>query len=279
MSQTNFVTVTVTISGSAVPTMNATEKAELRESKETGQIVALVALGIFGLLALVLLCCWGVLCLRRPRKQPKIMTENPDGVRKGKGAFLPIIGRGKRKSHSGAGLEAARGGRSASTSKQSLAGNAAAPAGRRLSMWAEENGSSTPSMPSPPTLAAHSRSSSTASVERVSRYEHHRSTSNLSSQSSHTDPPAQNYGHAGPYHDSVTALTSVPIDGPGILPPVVPPKVGRVDRATPRWETTNSHHEQRVSPIVSPIEDQRFGGSNHLYEGGMTRAYDSGMYA
>jgi len=278
MSQaaSNFFTVTVTVTtNSAVPTMNATQKHELNESKQTGQIVALVVLGLFVFLALMLLLCWSVLCCRRPRPQP--MTENQDAIRHGRGAFLPIIGRGKRKSE--VGLEAARGGGSQSAnSRSSFISHNVAPRGRRLSMWADEANTSVEPIPSPPILPTHSRS--TSSTDSIERFDPHRTVSDASSRSIYSAVPIGAHGHREAYHDNAAGMESIPLEEQPMMPPTVPPKISRHDRGLQRGEHSSYGFEGReISPVVSPLEDMRPGMIRYPQHGRMDRTYDSGIYA
>ena len=271
-----FITVTATVTGSAVPTMNSTQLHELDVSKQTGQIVALVVLGLFVFLALMLLLCWGILCIRRPKPEP--MSENPDVVRHGRGAFLPIIGRGKRKSN--AGLEAASGGASeGANSRSSLIKHNVAPRGRRLSMWADEAGTSTDPIPSPPILPMHSRSTSSTDSVGLHGEDNHRSISNASSVSRYSVVPQEHHGYVPQYHDNRSGMESIPLDGPSTMPPAIPPKIGRIDRTSPQYEHLNYDLEdRRVSPIVSPIEDVR-GGIRYPQHSHFNEPYNNGMYA
>jgi hypothetical protein len=288
MSQISiFITVTKTVTGSAVPTLNATQIREMQETKEKGQIVALVALGFFVLLALVLLTCWGVLRMRRPKPQP--VAVNPDMVRHGSGAFLPII-RGRRKL-SKVGWEASRPRGSIATSQQTLVGTGTTPqtpGARRISMWADEALSSTPSIPEAPLASTHSRAPSTESIQQhESRYGHDRTDSNISSQSTVSTPsyPSyhshQGYGYVPQYHENASSMDVIPLGSQQL--PIVPPKISLAEHGRPRVEPTRVGYDRGVvSPVVSPIDDTRMGISRYPpYDGGRPRHYGIGsdMYA
>jgi hypothetical protein len=269
MSQVSsiFITVTTTVSGTPAPTLNATELHKLELSKETGQIVALTSLALFGFLALLLLVCWGILRLRRPRPPPVI--ENPDAVQQGRDAFLPIIGGRNRKSTISSLGTAVRGGGNGD-SRQSLVGYQP-PQSRRPSMWADES-PYTPPIPSPPLFTAHTRPSSAASVERMSaRHQRARSTSSSGSTAS---IHSVNHGFATRYYGN-GSMDFIPLESPP--PPTVSPRFGHVDHSLRVEVGRSSFEEQRVNPLVWSEELNALGIARYPRES--SGLHDGMMYA
>jgi hypothetical protein len=267
--QSIFITVTTTVSGTPQPTLNPTQLRDLQVSKNTGQIIALAVLGLFVFLALLMLICWGILRARRPPPPPQI--ENPDTVRHGRGAFLPIIGgKNRRSTASGLGVPGSRG-KGNNNSTQTLVGQHETTQTRRLSMWAENP--YTPSIPSPPLFAAHTRSSSAASLDR-SGPDHQRSISSSSDSTSSTRSVTQ--GFVTRYYDG-GSMDFVPLASPP--PPMMSPKFGHVNHA-PRVEAGRFSFdgEQRVSPIVSPLHQTALGIARY-HQGSGVGWHDDAVYA
>lgn len=263
--QTSFVTVTVTtISGTPVPTYNATQLAEFDNQKQTGQIIALVVLGLFGLLGLIMLFCAGILRLKRPPKPA--MTENPDAVRHGRGAFLPVIGRKNRKSTFNS---------SNNASTVGLRGGGASmgydtPQARRLSMWAEGGNIYPRPLPSPPLPPMQGRSLSAAPTGRIPAPHHmSRASSSNSVESIHSPED----GFATRYYEA-TPMEAVPLHA---APPRALPTIVHVTQS-PRMEVARlANDDVRSATPISPTEEPFARGIPRYQHRGI-ELYDRAMY-
>ena len=257
MSSIQTVFVTVTATGTPIPSLNATQQAALKNSETVGQWAAL---SIFGAYILFGICVFvGYLIRRATRPPPQPSTENPDTIKHGKGAFLPRVPGQKRNTLV------------KKSTMESTWTPVSEPRNSRISMFAEDHPYSavspvepSPPLPSPPlrtraSLSADNSSPYTAlppgppSPPRTS-YRRHPSSGNASSSHRYSSKSnrRQSLGYLKRYSSSQTNL--IPLESPS---PPVPSKVGfDVDgESTPRAGRSRSS-SQSSSRFYRPEIDE-----------------------